>query len=214
MARTLSVALVFAACAPAPATSSVTLHAPTASAIPQASGAVLQQALPPLGKIAWQWSGDEPGFGRSFYKSPRTVTEGDVTCTFTYVETPSLARTACADAHRELWHVDEPHAFVEDAALVIHHGTLYAARFSNISTGCTLHAFDVHAGTKRWTPSRLVGLGPIGHSKYLNAVQLRIIEERPVVFGWESSGRYIEAVDPTTGAQAYHSLLEPARQPG
>jgi len=57
-----------------------------------------------------------------------------------------------------------------------------------------------------WT-TRLTGLGPIAHSEYLNAVQLRMIHGRPVVFGWESGGRYIEAVDPVTGAAAFHTVV-------
>ena len=135
-----------------------------------------------------------------------TATEGDVACTFTYVETPPLARTACTSSGRELWHADEAHAFVEDAALVLDRGTLYSARISNISSGCTLHAFDARTGAARWT-KRLEGLGPIDHSEYLNAVELRIVGGRPVVFGWESAGRYIEALDPTTGAAAFHAIV-------
>jgi hypothetical protein len=185
----------------------VTLSAPvvTTTAPPTASGALPPTLLPPA-TIAWQWNGETPGFGRSFYHSPRTVTEGDVTCTFTYTETPALARTACASKGRELWHSDEAHAFVEDAALVLVRGTLYSARISNISSGCTLHAWDARTGAARWA-THLKGLGPIGHSEYLNAVELRMIAGRPVVFGWESSGRYIEAVDPTSGATAYHAIV-------
>jgi len=209
MARVMRMTcFVFVACSHAePAAQSVTLHAPvaTATAQPTTSG-TLSQATPAPTAIAWQWSGDSPGFGRSFYKSPRTVKEGDVTCTFTYVEKPYLASTACTSGGRELWHADEAHAFVEDAALVLDKGTLYAARFSNISSGCTLHAWDARTGAPRWT-TRLTGLGPIAHSEYLSAVELRMIDGRPVVFGWESSGRYIEAVDRTTGAAVFHVIV-------
>ena len=183
----------------------VTLAAPSASAQSSASGELLQTLLPPTA-IAWQWSGDAPGFGRSFYRAPRTVTEGGVTCTFTYREKAGDATTACASGERDLWRADEGHAFVADAALVIHRGTLYVARFSDIATGCTLSAFDARTGVKRWT-RKLAGIGPIGHSEYLNAVELRVVGGRPVAFGWESSGRYIEALDPATGDEAFHAVL-------
>jgi len=203
----LAACLALSACSHGQPTTNVTLLAPVAAATvhPTASGALPPTLLPPK-TIAWQWIGETPGFGRSFYHAPRTATEGDVACTFTYVETPPLARTACTSSGRELWHADEAHAFVEDAALVLDRGTLYSARISNISSGCTLHAFDARTGAARWT-KRLEGLGPIDHSEYLNAVELRIVGGRPVVFGWESAGRYIEALDPTTGAAAFHAIV-------
>ena len=203
----LAACLALGACSREQPARSVTLRAPaTTATTPSIASGTLPQTLLPPATIAWQWSGEAPGFGRSFYHSPRSVIEGDVTCTFTYAETPPLARTACASNGRELWHADEAHAFVEDAALVLHRGTLYSARISNISSGCTLHAFDARTGASRWT-TRLEGLGPIAHSEYLNAIELRMSGGRPVVFGWESAGRYIEAVDPTSGASAFHAII-------
>ncbi len=156
--------------------------------------------------IAWRWDGDQPGFGRSFYSAPRTVTDGALECSFVYG--PNLARTSCSSGGRELWHHDEPHAFVEDAALVLDHGTLYSARYSDIATGCTMYAFDARTGVERFA-THLVGIGPIGHSEYLNSVELRMVGNRPVAFGWESGGRYIEALDPMTGADAFHVVMPP-----
>jgi hypothetical protein len=207
MARVALACLALVACSHEQPTPKVTLNAPIATTTvqPSTSGTLPPTLLPPT-TIAWQWSGETPGFGRSFYHAPRTVAEGAITCTFTYVETPALARTACESNGHELWHADEAHAFVEDAALVLDRGTLYSARISNISTGCTLHAFDARTGAPRWK-THLEGLGRIAHSEYLNAVELHVIGGRPVVFGWESSGKYIEARDPSTGATAFHALL-------
>jgi hypothetical protein len=203
----LGFACVLVACTHAEPASHVTLDAPVASAQPTTSGALSRTLLPPRA-IAWQWRGDNPGFGHSFYRAPRVVTEGDLACSFTYVETPRLARIACTSNGRTLWSADDADAFVADAALVLDRGTLYAARYSDISSGCALHAFDARTGAKRWS-RQLAGLGRIAHSEYLNAVEMRIIDERPVVFGWESAGRYIEAVDPTTGADAVHTTFPP-----
>jgi hypothetical protein len=198
---------VIVACSHTEPASRVTLEPPVARAQATTSGAITRTLLPPKA-IAWEWRGDQPGFGRSFYRAPRTVTEGDLACSFTYVEAASVARIGCTSNGRALWSVEEPHAFVADAALVLHRGTLYAARYSDISSGCTLHAFDARTGTKRWT-RELAGIGPIAHSEYLNAVELRVIDERPVVFGWESAGRYVEALDPATGADAVHTTFPP-----
>jgi hypothetical protein len=197
--------LVVAGCSkPIERTPAVTLGATSSSPRVSTRGTLLPPVLPAT--IAWRWDGDVPGFGRSFYRSPREVIDGALSCTFTYDEHAYSARTACALGGRELWHHDDAYAFVEDAALVIDHDVLYGARISNISSGCTVHAFDARRGTEKWA-TRLRGLGPIAHSEYLNAVQLRIVSGFPVVFGWETGGRYIEALDPATGATTRHALV-------
>ena len=197
--------LLVAGCSSAAAPAGVTLAPAAGHPTTSATGSLLPASARQARPIAWQWSGDEPGFGRSFYRSPRTVSDGALECTFTYDEPASLATTACASEKRELWRHDESHAFVEDAALVLDRGTLYSARFSNIASGCTLYAFEARTGALRWrTP--LAGAGPVDHSEYLNAVQIRMIDGRPVVFGWESAARYVEAVDPASGADAFHAI--------
>ena len=127
--------------------------APTAGHATAASGSLLR--APPVEAIAWHWSGDELGS----YRSPRTVSDGELECTFTYDEAARRATTVCASGGRELWRNYEPYPFVEDATLLLDRGTLYSARFSDIVTGCTLYAFDARTGVLRWrTP--LVGAAP------------------------------------------------------
>ena len=154
--------------------------------------------------LAWQWTG--PAAPRGMYQTPRTTQAGTLACTFVYDHATSTARTSCASQGRELWHRTEKDAFVADAALAIDGTTLYSARHSDIATGCTLHAIDALTGRERWSVS-LVGLGPIGHSKYFNVVQLRVINARPVVFGWEAAGRYVETRDPVTGGMVAHRIV-------
>ena len=197
-------ALGLVACASPTRPPAVTLASPRPSAAPETHGSL--QPPPASTSYAWQWSGDRPGVGSSVYPSARRVRDNAIECTFTYEERPPLARTACSVGGREVWHHDESRAFLEDAALVLDHGTLYSARYMDISNGCTLYAFDALTGRERWS-TPLKGLGPIGHSQYLNAVELRLIRGRPVVFGWESAGRYVEAVDTPTGATVSHMVL-------
>jgi outer membrane protein assembly factor BamB len=120
-----------------------------------------------------------------------------------------LATTlTCRSGQRELWHHrEENHEFLDDAALAMDAGTVYVAVFSRIASGCLLTALDTATGRKRW--SSFVGLGEIAHSAYANCVQLEVIAGRPVVFGWESGGRYVEALDPAAGTTKEHHVLPP-----
>lgn len=154
--------------------------------------------------IAWQWAGAPAPNG--MYQAPRTVRAGAIECTFTYDDKAYKSRTSCSQAGRELWNHVDVNSFVDDTALVIDGGTLYSARHSDISTGCTLHAFDVQTGREKWAVA-LTGLGPIAHSKYFNLVQARVTGGRVVVFGWEAAGRYVEARDAATGAMISHQLV-------
>jgi outer membrane protein assembly factor BamB len=154
--------------------------------------------------IAWQWTSATPPTG--MYAAPRTARLGAIECSFAYDGKAYKARTSCGQNGRELWRVVEPDAFVADAALVIDGGTLYSARFSDISTGCTVHAFDALTGRERWSVN-LVGMGRIAHSEYYNLVQTRAGNGQLVVFGWEAAGRYIEVRDTTTGVMLSHQVV-------
>jgi outer membrane protein assembly factor BamB len=162
---------------------------------------------PPV--VDWRWDGEDPGFGRSFYHGPIVVADGAGRCTFSYDDDEHSATTACEQGGAEAWSHEDDDAFMEDAALALHGGTLYVARFSDIATGCTVTAYAEANGDERWS-TRLVGLGPIGHSEYLNKVELRITDDGWIaVFGWESAGRYVEVLDPRDGRTASNRKLEP-----
>jgi hypothetical protein len=86
----------------------------------------------------------------------------------------------------------------DSAALVVHDDILYVALYLRSATGCRVLAVDLASRERLWE-TRLKGLGSIGHSKYSNRVQMRMIGQWLVVFGREASGDYIEVLDPRNG---------------
>lgn len=101
---------------------------------------------------------------------------------------------------RERWRVRLPgNGFCGNASLAETPDTFYVVHYCNIATGATLHALRRSDGRLRWS-KRLVGLGSIGHSKYFNDVQIEVRRTMVVIYGSESSGRYVEARHPITGA--------------
>jgi|GEM_PF-5748164 len=101
--------------------------------------------------------------------------------------------------HKRKWQRRLPgHASCGNAALARHRRTLYVVQFCSMATGATLHAIDTRTGKLRWSKP-LIGIGPIGHSKYSNDVQLEIRNGMALIYGNESSGKYVEARDLGTG---------------
>jgi hypothetical protein len=105
-----------------------------------------------------------------------------------------------------------------DAAVVVRGDALYVAKFSGISSGCTVVAYDLTTGKKAWAKA-LEGIGPVSHSKYRNRVAMAV-EKHPnadhfalVITGWEAFGRYVEVIDLATGKQLAHKTYESAGVP-
>jgi hypothetical protein len=84
---------------------------------------------------------------------------------------------------------------------------LFIAEYGRIQTGCSLRAVSTETGTTAWSVP-LTGIGSIGHSKYANRVELRLMDGAPTVFGWESGGRYVEVRDRHTGALIHNRKLD------
>ena len=93
------------------------------------------------------------------------------------------------------WAVPGADEFIPGAALVTLGDRLYIAEHGRISSGANLSSFELASGAKVWTLP-VHGLGPVSHSKYANRVELAVIHNAIVVFGNESSGRYIELFAP------------------
>jgi hypothetical protein len=75
---------------------------------------------------------------------------------------------------------------------------LYIAEYSPIASGCEVVALDLKTGKQLWR-SRLHGIGPTSHSKYLNLVNIETDGEIVIVTGNEAAGRYVEHLDLESG---------------
>lgn len=86
-------------------------------------------------------------------------------------------------------------------------GIFYLVRWSSISTGCAVFAFDLKGKKLLWK-KHPCGLGALGHSCYLNSTSIKMHEGRVCIYGDESAGRYIEALDPETGRRIGHKIIK------
>lgn len=98
------------------------------------------------------------------------------------------------------WTLDLEHAACDFRVVG---GLLIVARYHRMSTGCSLEAYALAGGAKRWT-SHLRGLGPIDHSKYWNRTAVMLQGGLLIVRGEESMGTYTEVVEPATGKTIAH----------
>lgn len=75
---------------------------------------------------------------------------------------------------------------------------LFVARFHPMASGVEVIAYDTEHARERWRRF-LYGAGPITHSRYRNEVQLRVVDGRLHVLGWETAERYLEVLDAASG---------------
>jgi len=84
---------------------------------------------------------------------------------------------------------------------------VYYADFSQISSGCSVIAYDLKAKKQLWKTG-LKGLGPIKHFQYRNQVILDIKDDAVHVRGNEAAGKYVEYLDLKTGKTVGHKVAE------
>lgn len=162
--------------------------APFVDVLDARSGRVLQSGAPPprLTRLTFGARGERPA--RSLPRGVRVrVVKGK-----TSAEVQRLA------GKRTEWRTQLDEPFRGAAATLVRDQLLYVAHYSPIATGVKIYALAMEGGKLQWkrTPR---GLGPIEHSGYRNKVELSHIEGHLVVRGEESSGRYVEVLDPRTG---------------
>ncbi len=151
-------------------------------------------AFPTADQVDWQGA---TGFPSQLPEVPHELTlpDGDrILYQVPKDRGPATIRRVGADGS-ERWAVPGADQFIPGAALVTLGDRLYVAEHGRISSGATLSSFELASGAKLWTLP-VHGLGPIAHSKYANRVEVATFRGAIVVFGNESSGRYIELFTP------------------
>ncbi len=140
--------------------------------------------------VKWQW--DETKLNNTvLYKGFQFI--------YTYNEITYTGEIKQVDSSGNVLKVwERKEIYTDSAFLLIENDKLYIGLFSGNSTGCKIIALDVAFGQIIWE-RQLNGLGSVGHSRYSNRVQMQLIDEKLVVFGWESGGKYIEILDPKDG---------------
>jgi hypothetical protein len=148
--------------------------------------------------LEWRWSDD-----RSEDSSVRLP--GDGTIRARPVD-GGLAIDRIDGAGQTRWTAHVPDA--DEASIDAGAQAAYVALYRRGATGARMRAVDVETGLVLWEVS-LEALGLFHHSKYANRVQVRLVEEWVVVYGDESSGRYVEARAATDGRLIGRRLLTP-----
>jgi outer membrane protein assembly factor BamB len=158
---------------------------------------------PRAGAIAWQWNEEAGPAGRAFSVSVERGASVDVARAR---DGKVMGLRKYGSGGGEIWAVQLLAPTARNVAFLVHDGTLYIALYKESATGAELAAIDIKTGRLLFR-APLRALGPVRQSKVRNRVQLRFVDPWVVVFGDESGGRYIEALDAKTGATVSNRKL-------
>jgi hypothetical protein len=85
----------------------------------------------------------------------------------------------------------------EVAELLADEERVYVVSFVPAAPGAVVRAFDGRTGRSLYE-LRVGGMTCV-HSTYTNRLRIELSRERLLVWGWESAGRYVTAIEPRTG---------------
>lgn len=165
---------------------------------PAPHGSVEPEPEPSLpdGLLAWHWTvhADDEAFPQV-----RDVhTEDNLSYQFVVGDDDRARVIKTGSKGRLEWTFELPEMSLPGGYLLLHGDNLFVAFHSHIATGAHVFDLDTETGTQIWTAD-VLGLGPIGHSKYRNRVQLAVRGHALIVYGHEAQGRYVEALHTDTG---------------
>jgi hypothetical protein len=140
--------------------------------------------------VKWQWNET---------KLDNTAIYCGSQLNYVFDEVANTAKLQLSDVSGEVKIIWEgKNVFADTAFLHIEGNVLFAAIYSQSSTGCKILALNLLSNQILWE-KQLQGLGSVGHSRYSNKVQMILTDNKLVVFGWESGGKYIEISNPASG---------------
>ena len=181
-------------CAPVPDEPAI----PAATPEPEPAMTTPAPKPDPDERLAWRWVVHPDD--QEFPQVREIHTDDNLLYRFVVGEEQDHARvTKTGSKGRPEWSFDLPREPMPGGFLLLLGDRLFVAQHSHIATGTKVFALDADTGAELWSTD-VLGLGPIGHSKYRNRVQLGSRDGAIIVYGHEAQGRYVEALDPETGA--------------
>ena len=154
-------------------------------------------APPRADEIPWQWREEAGPPGRAFSV---TVEDGASVDVARGRDGKVVGLRKYGRGGGELWAVPLLAPTARNVASLVHDGSLYLVLYAESATGAEIAALDDKTGRLLFRRP-LHGVGPVHHGKVRNHFQVRFVAPWVVVFGDESTGRTIEALDAKTGAE-------------
>lgn len=159
-------------------------------------------------ELPWRWkSPGPPGELEYWIPMPRSIRNGGTVFEATAPKRGGVRITRTDDG-RERWSVELGERFSDSAALAFVGDAVLVAHYHAIATGTEVVRLDAETGEVEWSHP-LQGVGPIGHSKYHNAVQVEALAGVLHVYGREAHGSYVELVDIYEGKTIGHTMVPP-----
>ncbi len=88
--------------------------------------------------------------------------------------------------------------------LIVADNKIVIATHNQISSGSNLICLDIHTGKEVWRGA--VNQLNVEHSKYSNSLYIDLFDEKIVIMGNESYGRYIQVIDLNTGKNLFFKM--------
>ncbi|MCB9712914.1 MAG: PQQ-like beta-propeller repeat protein [Myxococcales bacterium] len=168
--------------------------------------APVSEAALALAAIPWRWRSPRPAGELEYWiPMPVSIASGSTVIEASEHE-PSGVRVTRKDAGRERWSVILGERRSNSAALARVGDAVLVAHYHGIATGTEVARLDLETGKVLWNHP-LRGVGPVGHSKYHNAVELEIEAGVLQVYGLEAFGAYVERVDVERGETLEHAMV-------
>lgn len=158
-----------------------------------------------LDALWWRWQSTRPvDEDDSFSTMPVSIANGSTVIEATELE--DGVQITRKDGSRLRWTTTLGERQSDAAALAFAGDAVMVVHYRGMATGAEAARLDWETGEVEWAHP-LQGVGPVGHSKYRNAVQAELVAGVLHVYGRESFGAYVEHVDVHEGTSLAHALV-------